>query len=148
MCDIRSNNIDGESFDCFDPSSYYVTYRARLSGTPETDSHMLISYIEDWVSSGPNVRVQGVLMRVDNTCPVTIASIDDDLCNKATASTSTENRAMTSSSSQSSLNSTAAIIGGVVAVVLIVALTIIVAILALVWKNCRGQLAINQIREE
>ena len=48
-CDITSDIIDKQSFSCFSESLTYVTYRARLEGTSETDSGSLISLIEEWV---------------------------------------------------------------------------------------------------
>ena len=151
MCDISTDIIDQESFDCSDSSSLHVTYRARLSDTPETDSLVLISHIEKWVSGGPNVRVQGVLMRIDHDCQVSIESFNDDLCTDMSITTTDSDSPTTASpSSQGSSDSTVAIIGGVVAVVLIIAVAIvivIISILALVWKSCHGQLSIRKTEE-
>ena len=136
-CDITSDNIDKTSFRCFDPSSYFVTYRARLSGTPNITSHKLVSYIEDWVSGGTSIPVQGVLLRIDNECPVSIESLNDRECKETT----------TSSSPQSS---TAAIIGGVVvAVVLIIAVLVfaLTVFLVLVLKSRHGNLSIKRNEE-
>ena len=124
MCNITSDNIDDGFFICFDPSSLYVTYRARLSGIP--DSHILVSYIEDWVSGGASVLVQGVQIKLDSVCPVSIASFDDGECSESP----------TSPSCQCSSNNTVAIIGGVVAIVLIIAVLVIgMSVLVLVWKS-------------
>ena len=50
-CGVTNDTIDKQSFICVpESSSYYVTYRARLEGTSETESGSLISLIEDWVS--------------------------------------------------------------------------------------------------
>ena len=174
-CDISSDIIDQESFDCSDPSSLDVTYRARLSGTPETDSHVFISHIEIWVSGGPNVRVQGILMRIDGDCQVSIESFNDALCTDAPMTTAesdtpttpdndtsttveTDTSTITDSdspttasrSSQSSSENTAGIIGGVVAVVLIIAvvIVIIVFILAIImWKSRHGELSMKTTEE-
>ena len=133
MCNITSDNIDDEFFTCFDPSSLYVTYRARLSGVP--DSHILVSYIEDWVSGGASVLVQGVQIRLDTVCPVSITSFDDGECSESP----------TSATSQCSSDNTAAIIGGVVAIVLIIAVLVFgMTVLILVWESRHG----NQKTEE
>ena len=135
-CNFTSNKIDKTFFHCFDPLSYYVTYRARLSGTPETDSHTLISHIEDWVSGGPSILVQGVLLIIDNECSVSISSVDDGECRK-------------SPTSQSTTDNTAAVIGGVVvAIVLIIALLVFgMAVLVLVWKSRHGNLSVQKNKE-
>ena len=124
-CRITSDIIDKPSFACYPESPTYVTYRARLEGTSETDSGSLISLIEDWVSGGAGIIVTGVLMTVDSECSVAISSLTEGECSSSTT---------TSSSSD-----TAAIIGGVVAVILIIAITvIIIAIVALVMKSRRS----------
>ena len=129
MCDITSDNIDEGLLRCFDTSSNYVTYRARLSGFFETGRDKFISYIEDWVSGGPIVRVQGVLLEVDAGCPVSITSFNDREC-------------VSSSNSQSSTDDasdTTAIIGGVViAIVLIIAVTVIITAIVIIAGIRRG----------
>ena len=132
-CDITSNNIIEETFLCFDGSSHFVTYQAQLRGTPEADSHTLIGYLEKWVSGEPSVLIQGVLIRIDNDCPVSITSIDDIECNK-----------MSTSSSQS--YKTVGIIGGiVVASVLIIG--VLVFTLVMVWKCCHGKHSLEKTNE-
>ena len=134
-CGITSDIIDTLSFACYPESPTYVTYRARLEGTSETDSGSLISLIEDWVRDGATVIVTGVLMTLDSDCSVAISSLNEGECDTTTASTS----------SQSSSNN-AAIIGGTVAavvIVLIVAIALVI-IVALVLKNRRGNVSIKK----
>ena len=59
---MTANSIDQEQLACFDASSNYVTYQARIIGTLEKNSAFLTSLIEDWASSGRSIRVQGVLL--------------------------------------------------------------------------------------
>ena len=61
-CGITSDIIDRQSFSCYPESPTYVTYRARLEGTSETDSGSLISLIEDRVS---NTCLQVYLMPIE-----------------------------------------------------------------------------------
>ena len=63
-CDIAGNTIDDESFTCDPESPGYVTYRGRLEGTSERDSGSLISLIESWVDTEPNITVGGYQLRV------------------------------------------------------------------------------------
>ena len=72
--------IDRQSFSCFPESPTYVTYRARLEGTSETDSVSLISLIEVWVRGGASVVVAGVLITVDPQCSVAISSLNEGEC--------------------------------------------------------------------
>ena len=142
-CGITSDIIDRQSFACYPESPTHVTYRARLEGTSETDSGSLISLIGDWVSGGAGIIVTGVLVTVDFECSVAISSITEREC----SSTQPPTTDLTTSGtiSQSSSDNTAAIIGGVVAVILIIAITVtIIAIVALVMKNRRGDLSIKK----
>ena len=134
-CGITSGIIDRQSFACYPESPMYVTYRARLEGTSETDSGSLISLIEDWVSGGTSIIVTGVLMTVDSECSVAISSLSERECSSST----------TTSSSQSSSDNTAAIIGGVVAVVIVLIIAVvIIAIVTLVLKHRRGSLSLKE----
>ena len=89
-CGITSDIIDKQSFACFRESPKYVTYRARLSGTSETDSGSLISLIEEWVSGGrASIIVTGVLMTVDSECSVAISSLSEGECSPIVIQTPT-----------------------------------------------------------
>ena len=72
--------IDNQFFVCYEESPSFVTYRARLEGTSETDSGSLISLIEQWVKSGASVIVTGVLMTVDSDCSVAISHLSEPEC--------------------------------------------------------------------
>ena len=63
-CAIASSRIDQQSFTCDSESPTYVTYRARLEGTSETDSGSLIPLIEAWARTGPNITAGGEKLTV------------------------------------------------------------------------------------
>ena len=116
-CGITNDIIDKQSFSCFSESPTYVTYRARLEGTSETDSGSLISLIGEWVSGGASIIVTGVLMTVDSECSVAISSLSEGEC----------------LTSDNSCSDAGVIIAGVVVIILIIAITIIiVAVVALI----------------
>ena len=82
-CD--SDILHEQSFACFKESSSFVTYRARLEGTSETESDSLISLVEEWVRGGEaTIIVTGILMTVDHNCPVVISSFSEPECYKPT----------------------------------------------------------------
>ena len=155
-CDITSDIIDREtrSFACFPESPTYVTYRARLEGTSETDSGSLISLIEDWVRGGPSIVVTGVLMTVDSECSVAISSLSEGECLETppTPDPTPDHKPTTDTSSMSTTGSTnangstnIAIVIGIVVIVLIVAIAVtVVIIVALVLKTRRGGLSIKK----
>ena len=159
-CGITSDIIDKQSFACYPESPTYVTYRARMQGTSETDSGSLISLIEEWVSGGASIIVTGVLLTVDSECSVAISSLSEGECSPTqppdtdsptdtkppTTDNITASEGPSSATDQTSTDNTAAIIGGVVAIVLIIAITIIIIVtivVVLVLKNRRGNLPIK-----
>ena len=79
-CGITEADIDKQSFSCYPESSSFVTYRARLEGTSETDSGHLISLIEKWVRDGAGLIVNEVLMKVDSKCSVAIPDLSEEEC--------------------------------------------------------------------
>ena len=122
QCQITTDTIDGQSFACSDASPNSVTYRARLSDTIERDSASLISLIEDWVSTGPTIRVRGVLVRVGEECSTAISDLSEAVCSSSGAQT----------------DSCAGAIGGLVAavaVVLVVAIAVIIVIVLVMRKS-------------
>ena len=154
-CGITSDIIDRQSFSCNPESPTYVTYRARLEGTSETDSGSLISLIEDWVRGGASIIVKGVRMTVDSECSVAISSLSEGECLKIPPTpdptpdhkptTDTSSTATTDSTNANGSTNTSAIIIGIVVIVLIVAIAVtVVIIVALVLKTRRGDLSIKK----
>ena len=131
QCQVTTNNIDEESFACFEASPNSVTYQARLSGTSERDSTFLISLIEDWVSTGPTIRVRGMLMRVGEECSTAISDLSEGVCSNLGAQTST-----------------GAVVGGVTAVVvfLVVAVAVVVIITLILRHRC-GHISLQTAQE-
>ena len=117
-CQYDAENITKESFVCYPSSEEYVTFRAQLSSTADADSTTLLSLIEGWVSTGPTIRVSGVLRRVDKDCPVAISDFSEGECMMPD----------TTISASSQYSSTVAILGAfmAVAVVLVVILVVII----------------------
>ena len=141
-------NVDRQSFSCFEESPSFVTYRARLEGTSERESDSLISLMEDWVrGGGASVIVTGILMTVDPHCSVAISSLSEPECSPAQPVTPSASPSPTPydtsrimvSSAESCVcsDNTPAIIGGVVVAIVIVVTTAgtIIAIVALVLKS-------------
>ena len=149
--------IDNQFFVCYPESPSFLTYRARLEGTRETDSDSLISLIEEWVRGGVSLIVTGVLMTVDPHCSVAISSPDQPECSplsntqpptNSSSTSSTETSSVTTadrSTGDDSLSTTTAIIGGVVvAIVLIIVVAIvIIIIILLVLKSHRGGFSVK-----
>ena len=154
--ECSSEMIDNQFFVCYPESPSYLTYRARLEGTRETDSDSLISLIEEWVRGGVSLIVTGVLMTVDPHCSVAISSPDQPECSplsntqpptNSSSTSSTETSSVTTadrSTGDDSSSTTTAIIGGVVAIVLIIVVAIVIIIVVLlVLKSHRGGFSVK-----
>ena len=126
-CGFSSMVMTAPLFRCFPGSSTAVTFRATL-----TDSRLLTP-IQDWIQTNGFLPIQNVLMEVDKSCQVEIASLADTECsNQPTAAGSSD---------------ITAVVGGVVGGVLIivVGVTIVVIVIAvLVFKSRRERLTVNK----
>ena len=119
-CVITSDTVDEQYFYCDPESPVFVTYRARLEGTPHTDSSELLSLVDRWKNSGPGIIVGRVHMTVDSECSVEIYSLTDGgECRPLVTDT-------TAADSRGIFDNSAAVIGGAVAIILIVSITIVV----------------------
>lgn len=115
-CGITNNMIEIETFTCYPDSLSHIIYRGKVESISEITSVSLISYIDEWMSSGPNVSVAGVETVVDSECLVTNLSLSEADC-------------LSASLDQTTILSVS-ILGGVVAAVIFVVaiLTVIVAV--------------------
>ena len=105
--ECSSDTISQWSFACIPDSPTFVTYRARIEGSSQTDSGSLVALIQEWVDGGPGIIVTGVLLTADPECVVAVSSLNEGECSKEDPPPS------------STSDNTAGIIGGVVAVVII-----------------------------
>ena len=131
--------IDNQFLVCYTESPAFMTYRARLEGTSETDSGSIISLIGEWVTGGgANVTVTGILMTVDSHCSVAISSLSQQPeCSPPSnnepptnsTSTSTTKSDVDRSGSDESYSTTIAIIAGVVAIFLFIFVAILSSLL-------------------
>ena len=135
-CDITNETIDMQLIACVSESPTYVTYRARVDGTSESDSDSLISLIEEWASGGASIIVTGVLMTVDPTCSIGISSLSEGECSPLTS------KRLSADAIAKSL----AITGGVVVAVLIIAIAVIIIVIIALNKH-RGNISIENTKK-
>ena len=79
-CGVTQAIIDKQAFLCYPESPSYVTYRARLEGTSEVESGLLISLIGQCVGDGSGIIVKEVVMKVDPKCSVAISDLGEEEC--------------------------------------------------------------------
>ena len=128
-------HITEGAVDCLEPNPDHATFRAKLYGTETASTSHLISYIMQWIESGPTFVLQGIRVSIDPTCPVAIESFTDPGCRLATAGKPT--------STSSSGVDTGAIAGAVAAG--FIALLIVAAwIVYLVLKHRKAKHKISE----
>lgn len=120
MCKFANTNIDSNLLNCSGKSTYFLTYRARLSGTSEVDSQELIAHIADWVSLGEELEIHGILMKIRQDCKVPISSFDEEEC-EASA-----DKEANDSSSRNSIIIAASITGGILLIIIVLIAIILV----------------------
>ena len=57
-----------------------MIYRNVLLGTHNFNSTLIVSFLQDWVSTGPLIKINGNPLRVDSSCPTAIPSLDEPVC--------------------------------------------------------------------
>ena len=80
-CHFPKAHLFEATFSCTS-SPNLATYRNTLIGTHNFNATQLIGFIQDWVTSGPRINVKGLAVRLDKSCPVVIASLNDPECGK------------------------------------------------------------------
>ena len=99
-----------------------AVYRAQVFNFGSISSTQIVSWIEDWVLNGASVTSGTVLVTFDPTCPVTLNSFNDEICQlPMTTSTLTPTKQSTTS--------LGVIIGSVFAVGCIVFIFVVVIII-------------------
>ena len=111
--------ITKSGFKCFQNSPNAVTYRAQLNSVLGATSMQLVNHIVEYVSSGPFLLVEGLLIKVDKTCNVPIMFRNVPECNPE------------------DLTNIEAVIGGIVGGVVIIFLVLICFVLLLCTLNMK-----------
>ena len=57
-----------------------MVYRNAVMGTLNFNGTQIIGFIQDWVSTGPLIKIDGNPVRVDSSCSTAISSLDEPVC--------------------------------------------------------------------
>ena len=135
VCDIETTVVDKPVFKCYSDSSSYVTIRSQLNGTTTENSASLLSLIQHWVSTGPTINVNSVLLTVDSTCSVAVSSFTDEECLQE----------VDSASNTTSSRATVPLIYGVtVAGVVSLIIIPVLCIVAVIWRKRRNKYRVKK----
>ena len=141
QCQITAENICQEQLLCMNASSNYVTYQAQISGSLENDSAFVTSLIEDWASSGPSIRVQGVLLGLGEDCT---SDVSAEVCSILGSQTESDTYECTCQSTN-----TGAIVGALVAVATVLIIAAIAVATLLNLRRCkRGRYDVENREDE
>ncbi len=80
QCEFSMLNIIGPKFRCFAESEDAVTYRAQISGTVTASAEDIATDVSDWLSEGPLITFDFILIAVDTSCQVVVSSFADPEC--------------------------------------------------------------------
>ena len=79
-CPFPFTNLLEGSFSC-EESPDLMTYRSALLGTHNFNGSRIVGFIQDWVSSGPRIKIdRRSHVRVDSSCQVALTSLDEQEC--------------------------------------------------------------------
>ena len=57
-----------------------MTYKNTLLGTPYFNGTQITGFIQDWVNTRPQIKMERSRVRVDSSCPVAISSLNEPEC--------------------------------------------------------------------
>ena len=57
-----------------------MIYRNALLGTLNFNGTQITGFIQDWVNTGPLIKIHRNPMRVDSSCPTAISLLDEPVC--------------------------------------------------------------------
>ena len=133
-CKFTTSNIIDDTFSCRGSKGQFrntVVYRGMIAlQVPRsiTDADDIVTYIYQWVQTKPSVRINGITLALDPSCPTVLDSFDSNDC------VTKESPDQISSSSSSPLP-LSVIIGAAVLIAIIILLVIIVIIVIVKYRK-------------
>ena len=78
-CPLLASDFSDSDFTC--PSeATQVIFRSRVFTVLPATSDSIVSNIQTWVSTAPDISVQSETLTVDPSCVTAISSFSDDIC--------------------------------------------------------------------
>ena len=140
-CAFTADRLTDRVFLCHPSSPQSVTYHAQLHGTLQAPVTDLITMMEEWASSGDNIPVQFLFLKLDGACSsITSSTVECEVTEStgmeemtlSNVTESTEIEEVTSGGIQS-----ISVITGVVAVVAVMALVIVILVSIIITTRIR-----------
>ena len=132
QCDFSEQFINGQQLICEQDNPLQAVYRAHIIDYGSLSSGELVAIIEQWVLGGATATTDlGVVIIFDTSCPVSINSTSDTVCQQPSATVE--------SNIQNNIIVIGAVVGGVC--VAIVSLVVVAVVVILKMKKMRRYLS-------
>ena len=87
-CTFPASCIVRGQFTCL-MTQMQLTYRSTILGAVNYNATQLLAILQDWVASGPVIKLDWLLLHVSPGCPIHISSMADPECSLSEPQTST-----------------------------------------------------------
>ena len=130
-CNFTSDYITDEIYECDEVNPDLIIVNGRIISTNDRDSSDLVGDLEEWVSSGPTVVVQGKELQVVSSETSSDPSNDDDEVNS-----NGKEQGGNSDEEHKDINLSWTILGAVLPVIisLLLVSTIMIGIIIFIWR--------------
>ena len=130
-CNFTSDYITDDTFACNELNPDLIIVIARIISTNDRDSSDLVGDLEEWVSSGPTVMIQGKELQVVSSETSSDPSSDDDEVNS-----NGKEQGGNSDEEDKDINLSWTILGAVLPVIisLLLVSTIMIGIIIFIWR--------------
>ena len=79
-CGLTAKDFTESVFQCFAQNAHEVTFRTRLHETSQASTMELVNAMTQWITAGATMTVDGVVMKVDQTCKIDIEILSEPEC--------------------------------------------------------------------
>ena len=90
-CGLTAKDFTESVFQCFAQNAHEVTFRTRLHETSQASTMEIVNAMTQWVAAGATMTVDGVVMKVDQTCKIDIEILSEPECKPSGPSSATNN---------------------------------------------------------
>ena len=130
-CNFTSDYITDETFKCDEVNPDLIIVNGRIISTNDRNNSDLLANLEEWVSSGPTVVIQGKELRVVSSETSSDPSSDDDEVNS-----NGKEQGGNSDEEDKDINLSWTILGAVLPVIisLLLVSTLMIGIIIFIWR--------------
>ena len=129
-CELEQEAVDQEHLLCDQSQPNETVFRAEITTYQLTRDDLLI-ILQNMITGGKLMINESSFFRLDDSCPVEIASFNDPLCVTPTTKTVKSQETVSNKGGIP----TGAIVGSIIAILIIIILMILGILFILYWRN-------------